>query len=283
MEDKRILLIGGTGYIGTCILDRLLKARINVSCLVRKKSIRKIEGRSIKYFVGDLLDRDSISEATKGMDIIINLASVVRTVKKSSYRENVTGLQNLVSAMRQNNVNKLIYYSSMNVNLKNKGYYASSKAECENVIKGSGIEYIIIRPNYVYGIDKNNDFYRMSKIISLLRIAPVIGDGNYKIQPVCKDDLAAITLSCLTEYQPNSIIEVSGHETVSINNIISQIEDALGKKALKVRIPLNLVKLISRFVPFDVLGYNEDKISTDSYNFNYASFHQNLNKIVNIK
>ena len=283
MENKRILLIGGTGYIGNSVLNHLLMVKSGVSCLIRNKSLHKIDGRDIKYFAGDLLDLDSVIEATVGMDIVINLASVVRTFKKNSYRENAIGLENLISAMRRNNVTRLIYFSSLNVNLKNKGYYASSKDECERIIKNSGIEYILIRPGYVYGIDKNNDFYRMSKMISLFRIAPVIGDGNYKIQPVSKDDLAAITLNCVTAFQPGSIIEVAGSETVSINNVISQIEGALGKKALRMKIPLTLVKLMSRFVPFDVMGYNEDKISTEPYNFNYTSFNENLKKIVNIK
>lgn len=283
MENKRILLIGGTGYIGTCLLEHLRRANFDVSCLIRKKSIHKIHGKNTKYFVGDLLDKESLIKATEGMDMVISLASVGRTVKKSRYKENVIGLQNLIFAMHQNNVPRLIYYSTLNVNLRDKGYYASSKAMCEKLVMNSRIDYVLIRPSYVYGIDKKNDFYRMGKMISLFRIAPIIGDGNYKIQPVCKDDLAAITLNCVTTFRPNSIIEVAGSETVAINEVVSLIEDVLGKKALKIKIPVILLKLLNKLVPFDVEGFTEDKISTKPFDFNYTSFSQNLIKIANLR
>ncbi|MCX9074644.1 MAG: NAD(P)H-binding protein [Candidatus Methanoperedens sp.] len=281
MENKRILVIGGTGYIGTSLVKKLNDSNYDVTLLVRNGHLLN-ESNKCKYFIGNLLDKESLIEKINDFDLIINLASVVRTINKKKYTDNIIGLKNLIDVMEKKKIKRMIYFSTQNVNLKDKGYYSESKEICEKLLIGSNLEYIIIRPNYVYGIDKNNDFYRMAVFIAYSHIAPIIGNGNYKIQPVLKEDLANSTLEIITEFKSGSIIEVSGNETISIKEIIRLIGKDLKVNPLMLHIPIKLLKIFDRFIPFDVDGFTEDRISASPLKCQFSSFSDNLKKILSL-
>lgn len=275
MANKRILVIGGTGYIGRCLVKKLI-SNYDVTLLVR----RKLEDSKCKFFIGDLLDKNSMLRKISDFDSVINLASVIRTINKKKYEGNVVGLKNLVEVMERNKVKKVIYFSTQNVNLRNKGYYSRSKGAAENVLIDSNLDYMIIRPNYVYGLDKNNDFYKIARIISSMHIAPIIGNGNYKVQPVLKDDLVNVVYNFINNFKSRSIIEVSGNDIISMNEIIGLISKNLGVNPLKVHIPISILRLLKFIVPFDVDGFTEDKISKNPFtDYKFSSFSNNLKKI----
>lgn len=280
MENKRILVIGGTGYIGTCLVRKLIESNFDVTLLIRKGPLPD-EFHFCNYIIADLLDKQSLTNNIHEFDLVINMASVIRTTNKKKYIENIEGLKNLIDVLENKRIEKLIYFSTQNVNLKNKGYYSKSKEICEMLLIDSNLNYLIIRPNYVYGIDKNNYFFKMALIISNFHIAPIIGDGNYKIQPILKEDLVNIVMKCIHNYKNHSIIDISGNETISINGIIDLMGKYCKMNPLKLHIPLKILTLFKWIIPFDIEGFTEDKISKLPYEeCNLSSFSGNIEKIL---
>ncbi len=283
MNNQKILIIGGTGYIGTPLVKKLMSNHYDITLLVREKSSFRDEFRGCKYFVGDLLDKESLLKNINNFDLVIDLAAVIRTINKKRYQENIIGVKNLIDVLKTKIIQRIIYFSTQSVNLKNKGPYSKSKEISEELIRESGLNYIIIRPNYVYGIDKTNDFYRMASFISKFRIVPIIGNGNYKIQPIFKDDLVNIVFGSVDNFKSRSIIEISGKETISINEIAKLIGESLKIKPLTLHIPVAILQLFKIFIPFDVDGYIEDRISQNPFrNYNFSSFKENLKKILKL-
>ena len=265
MENKRVLVIGGTGYIGKELVDELIRRGYSVKVISRKAYGEHI-------LQGSVLDKEFLSENIKNFDYVIYLTAVIRSILKSRYKQNATGLGNVIDVMNENKIRKIIYFSTMNVNIKKTGHYGNSKKECEKIIKESSLDYVIIRPNYVYGIDKNNYFYDLIKTIRRTKICPVIGFGGNKIQPVNKNDLARITADVLRYFNPGETIEVSGRNAFSINEVIAIIKKEGNFRFLKFYIPITFLKLFKRFIPFDVDGFDEDRISIK----NDFSFGHNL-------
>lgn len=282
MENKRILVIGGTGFIGRKLVKRLLDYGLDVTLLVRLESKNRVPS-GYKKVVGDLLDKVSLIENVKNYDLVIDLASVVRSVDKSKYNENVVGLRNLIEAMHYNKVNSLIYFSSINAATIEKGSYAKSKERCEELIKKSNLKHSILRPGYVYDIDTSNDFATIAKMIKLFGVAPVIGKGDFRFQPIFVGDLVGMLVDlvngALGRGLKNNLIEIGGKEVISINKVISGIEKILRKKSFSIHVPVLLVRLFERFVPFDVKGYEEDKLANVNALISNGSFKEDLEYI----
>lgn len=276
MANKRILVVGGAGYIGRALV-RKLTGSFEVVLLDRKKPI----GEGPEFIVCDLLDRQNLFRKVEGFDIVVNLASVVRTVRKRKYKENLAGLSNLIWAMEKRKMKKMVYFSTQNVNLSDKGPYAKSKEDAEKILKNSNLDYMIIRPNYVYEIGKNNYFYKIIKSISQFDIALVVGPGENRIQPVLREDLVNIVFDLVKNFKPKSVFEISGKETVTINQVVRRISKSLKKKPLVIHLPIKAAGLFNFLIPFDLEGFAEDRVSENPYKgYQFSSFYDNLDKII---
>lgn len=265
MEDKRILVIGGTGYIGNPIVDILNKKDYQVTVLSRNPNRHSIK-KGINYIKGSVLNKKFLLENLKNFDIIIYLAAIVRTFNKGKYKENIVGLKNTLETMHANGIEKTLYFSTQNIYIKKTGPYGDSKKICEKILHDSSLDYMIIRPNYVYGIDKDNDFYKLYEIMKKTRICPVLGGGKTKIQPVNKNDLAETTLRCIEEWKSKEEINVSGRTTISINQVVNIIKKQTNLKCIPIHVPIWVLRLCKWAIPFDVDGYTEDRISPQGAN-----------------
>lgn len=272
MVHKKILIIGGTGYIGRKIVSLLCKEKYPLEILSRKKSEETVEC--------DIQDINSLCKLSWDYDCVIYLAAVIRSVHKRKYKENMKGLQNVITCMHQHSIKKIVYYSTQNVSTKKTGWYGKSKRDCEEYIKKNELDYMIIRPNYVYGIDTHNYFYQLLKIMKKTSFCPIIGNGNYKIQPVRKEDLAKITVSLIKHWQSQSIIEVSGKTTLSLNNICDLCQSVMQKRVSPVHIPLGFLQIFKYIIPFDIEGFTEDRIArSDNICYGTADIKEDLNSL----
>ncbi len=270
----KILVTGGSGYIGSEIVSKL-KSKYDITILSRNP-----KQLGVKTLKGSLTDRQFLLDNIKNYDLVINLAAIVRSFIKSKYKENIVGTKNLVEALERNNIKKLIHFSTHNIYNKKTGYYGTSKKISEDLVKNSNLNYIILRPNYVYGIDRNNDLYRLINILKKTKIAPIIGSGNTKIQPINKEDLADITLKLVENFKPKTIYDASGSKTISFNEIVDFTEKQLNKKIIKLHIPLFPLKLFKFVIPFDVDGFLEDRISKQKPFKLKHDIYEDLRKII---
>ena len=283
MENKRILVIGAAGYIGKDLVRTLSEKGYDITLMLRKNP-KNTNLSNYNYFIADLLDKQTFSDKIKEFDIIINLASVVKAKNKSRYKENLLTMKNLIQSIEKSNKKpNLIHISTQNVNLKNKGPYATSKKQAEDILTKSKLGYTIIRPNYVYGIDKNNNFYKLAKTIKRYNLAPIIGTGENKIQPILKQDLIDIVVNNIKTPKKNKIIEASGNQTISINNIISLISNYLKINPKKIHINTKVLTIFKNFISFDIQGFTEDRISKNPIKHTEKiTFEENLKKIINL-
>jgi len=274
----KILVIGGSGYIGSELVSKL-KSKYEITILSRNPV--KVEG--IKILKGSLIDKQFLLDNIKNYDLVINSAAIVRSSKKYLYKENIEGTKNLLKALERNKIKKLIHFSTHNIYNKEMGPYGTSKKISEDLVKDSNLDYIILRPNYVYGIDKQNDIFKLITLIKKIRIAPVIGSGNTRIQPINKEDIANIVLELIKDFKPKKIYNVSSSKDISFNEIIDFAQKQLNKKIIKLHIPLFPLKLFKFIVPFDVDGFTENRISNQKpFNLKH-DIYDDLKQIIKLK
>ncbi len=261
MENKRVLVVGGSGYVGRELVDLLTNHGHTVMSLSRG-------GQSLPnatVIKGNALDIGLMEKLLGDFDIVVYLAAVIRAFNKRNYEENILGAEVLCdSLMLCSNKPELIYFSTQNTSLAKTGPYGNSKRRAEAIVRKKLPRAVILRPNYVYGIDCDNDFARLAKIIHRLRICPVLAGGQTKFSPVHKSDLASLLVEEILndlESFVGSTVDVSGENCISINDIVNYYRQIIPKKFLRVHVPFTLLKIMKPLIPFDVDGFNLSRIS----------------------
>ena len=202
MNDKSILITGASGFIGSFLVEELIKQRYQIRCLVRERSNKKFNQEKLEVVFGDLADYNSLNQATKDVNLVIHLAAIINSRKKKLYQKvNILGTANLIKACQKNGVEKIIFLSSVYAN-RQEGEYGQSKFLTEKLIKESGLNYTIIRPNLVFGPKGEGALFKTVKMIKNWPLILIPGDGRYRRQPVFVKDLIRLIMVCLLIFNP---------------------------------------------------------------------------------
>jgi len=174
--SNRVLVTGGTGFIGSHLLERLVAAGYEVTALVRSlEKARALDlsgGDKVRWICGHLHDAAALQEACMGQDVVVHSAAMATdwgTIREIMHH-NVTGTEHLARAAVAAGVGRWIQISSTDIygypnqinvaeSYQGRGqftnWYAESKLRSEQVVKqtldAAGIPWVILRPATVYG------------------------------------------------------------------------------------------------------------------------------------
>ena len=253
-----ILVSGGTGFIGSEIVQRLLgepsPARITVGT---RSPERHKEGDSrISWIRADVGDSASLERATQGQEVVIHCvqfpnAPIENTRRGWTYLQvDGAGSVRMVEAAKKSSVRRFIYLSGAGAGRGRKEPCFLAKAMAEEAILRSGMEYVILRPSWIYGHgDRSmNRFARMARFLPFL---PVIGDGRTKVQPVFVRDVAGAAARAVTSAKAtNQLFELGGPEELTMDEIMKRVLRVLGKRRFLLHHPTGLMKLAAQFLKF---------------------------------
>ncbi len=243
----QILVTGATGYLGKSLVQELLKKNLKVKCLVRKKTnLNKLKKETILY--GDLTDKASLDNALKNTDIVIHLAAVTNVLDKNIDKVNIQGTRNLVEACKKNKISRIIFISSTAA-VKANDNYGKSKKEAEDIIINSKLNYVILRPSFIYSKNSPNllNIIKINKKIPFF--TPIIGNGKYKINPVHVNDVISAIISVINNKKSkNKLYYVLGPKEIEFNEFIDEINKALNLKRKKLNIPIPICLLIAKIL-----------------------------------
>ncbi len=256
----RALVTGGTGFIGSHLVEALLKKGYDVTCLVRQTStLRWIEGLKVKLTYGDCAEKETLKGLIKGFDYIYHLAGVTKAISREVYfRENSLGTENIVNGAAEGNpgLKKFVYLSSLaasgpspdgipldeNMLPNPVSDYGRSKLEGEKAVLSMGgiLKFVIIRPPAVYG-PRDRDIYFFFKMIKK-GIIPVWG-GERFLSLLYVDDLIEGIISAGERGEGTYFL--SDGKIYSVEAITKKITEALGVRPLKMKIPEALLYAIA--------------------------------------
>jgi uncharacterized protein YbjT (DUF2867 family) len=252
-----LLVIGGTGFVGGYILEAL-KEKIpasQVRIMSRDKgSLGKLAIQGYDTAVGNVTDPEEIRKAMQGVDTVIHLTAIIREVPGKGQTFDAIigkGTENMVQAAKDSGVKRILLMSALGADNMSTGYYVN-KIRAEKAVKSSGIPYVIFRPSFQIG--PGGEFVGLLKQLTAMPIVPVLGPGNYPVQPVYVRDVARYVVQAIDdERYTNQTFEIGGPETFEYNDMIKQTLAARGKKGFLFHAPLVLVRptipLISLVMP----------------------------------
>jgi nucleoside-diphosphate-sugar epimerase len=242
-----ILLTGASGYIGMRIGARLAAAGNELRCLVLPGDpvdpAARFRGDVVR---GDVSRLDSVLPHGKGVTAIVHAAAVMPPAAPDVIREvNVRGTANMVAFAHHWNIRRVVYLSAVSAVYAQKNAYGASKAEAEQLIRESGLDYTILRLTMVYGPAGGLHF---QKLVSLLKrvplLCPVPGPGTARLQPVFVEDVVdAVELALRLPAAQGKTYNVSGGTVLRLRDLIDRIVAVHGLRRRRLHVPLGLCRL----------------------------------------
>ncbi len=259
ISGKRILVIGGAGFIGSFVVSELLKtdvgevivydnfARGNKNYL---KNSLSDERCNIYSNGGDIREIDLLNDAMKNIDGVFHLAAMwllhCKDFPRTAFHVNIEGTFNVLEACVKNNVKKLVYSSSASVYgdavevpmteehpFNNKNFYGATKIACEAMCRAYydryGLDYIGLRYMNVYGPHQDQTAAYTGVIpIMLNKIdqneTPVInGDGSQSYDFIDVEDVAKCNLLALESEFKDTFYNVGTGVKTSIKELCEKI------------------------------------------------------------
>lgn len=257
----RVLVTGGTGFIGSHLVEALLKGGTEVFCLVRGHSnLRWLEHLPVRYIYGELLDGVSLDRAVQDKDIIYHLAGLTKAPDKATYeRANHIGTKNLIEAVYRSNrgLKRFLHVSSLAaVGPSLNGRPQTEEAVCcpitdygmsklkgeREVRKYLGILPItIVRPPVVYG-PRDRDLFLYFKVLNY-GVKPILGLKKY-ISIIYVDDLVrGMVLAATNEGSIGRIYFMANDNAVSMGDLTELIKQKVRPRTITFYLADKLIYL----------------------------------------
>lgn len=297
---KKVFITGANGFIGHNLVDYLSARDYEIYALIRKNSIPSFRLKeNVKVIRGDLLDKKSLEDNVPVGSIVVNLAANPYD-PKLSYLVNIGGTSDLIDICKRKKVKKFIHTSSQSTKIKTKGVYADSKSKCDESIKKSGINYVILKPSLVYGGGEKGLFNKIRSLVSLVPFVPVFGDGKCKICPIYIDDFCEIVEKLINDDKLRKVVfDVGSRKAITYGDLYSETIKRVNSKAFVLHIPVVIGIIFGRLFellkfknpPFfidNVIGSTQESFCDageilDRYKVEPISFEQGLDKVFNKK
>jgi uncharacterized protein YbjT (DUF2867 family) len=252
IKFMKILIAGGTGFIGSHIINELLKdPQLQIFCMTRDPARKSLSDKRVSLIAGDVRDTGSIYQATANMDVVILTVQfpnhpVENPRKGYTYIEiDGRGTENMIGAAVRNRVKRFIYLSGAGAGQNRKEAWFQAKDMAERAVRESGLDYVILRPSWIYGPD-DRSLNRFITFIKYSPLVPVIGTGQNRVQPISVFDVAKVTTQAVfNEAATNRTFELGSKEVLTMDEILQIVMQVMKKRRLLIHFPKELMKLMA--------------------------------------
>ena len=242
----KVLLTGGTGYIGSNLRGVIRDLGHDVRLFVRPRSAGGIDP-SYEVVKGDIFDTNACLAAAHGCDVIVHLVGIVREfpargITFDEYHREAT--ENMINAAKINRVPRFIHMSALGTRANAPSRYHQSKFASEEAVRNSGLRWTIFQPSWISG----NGDHGTELIVDLIRkpVVPMVGGGRMRIQPIAIEDVcAAVSRAVDMPETQGKTYQLGGPDRMSFREMVEKIAGQLGVSIRTVDIPVGLVRPIA--------------------------------------
>jgi uncharacterized protein YbjT (DUF2867 family) len=251
IKMRRIFVTGGTGFVGKHVVRALLARGFLVRCLVRPGSERGLRGfESIDRVPGDVLRSEGLAASAEGCAAVVNLVGIIREHRTRGItfdRLHVQATRNMLALAKEAGITRYLQMSALGARPDARSRYHETKWRAEEAVRQSGTEWTIFRPSVIFG--QGDEFTTvLAGMIRRLPAVPVLGDGQYRLQPVVVEHVAeGITRALLGGTSVERTYDVAGPRALAFVEIVDEIGAALGRPRVhKIHLPMGALKLATQ-------------------------------------
>ncbi len=270
MLIKKIAILGGAGFVGQSLCNRLSKDGYKLKVPTRNREYNRenlILLPNLELIETDIHDPENLKNLLADCDAVINLIGILNekgTNGEGFKKVHVKFVKNLISACEIHGIRRIIQMSALGADAKNgKSFYLKTKGKAEELLFSNtiGIKNTILRPSVIFG-RKDSFFNRFAKLLKISPLFFPLACYRTKFSPVYVLDVVEMISKILDD--PNSYnrsYQLCGPKTYSLKNLVDYTSKTLNCRC--VIIPLNNVLSHIQARVFDFLPGKP--FSTDNY------------------
>ncbi len=245
-----ILVVGGTGFVGSNLIRRMRGSGLPVRAVVRDPGkAQALADAGVEAVPGNLADRASLEKAAAGVERVIHLVGIIQEAPGVTFDAvHVEGTRNLIEASKKAGARHFLYLSALGTRPGAKSKYHRTKWQAEELVRASGIPYTILRPSLIYG--PGDQFtLRLAEIIRQSPFLPVVGSGRSKIQPIAVEDVVSCIVKAVTsDAFLNEMYEIGGPEQLTYEEVTRAIAAAMGIRRPAIHMPMLFMRPAARML-----------------------------------
>jgi nucleoside-diphosphate-sugar epimerase len=269
----KLAITGGTGFVGSHLIDVALAAGHSVRALTRREQPPR---DGVEWVSGDLASRDALERLVDEADAVIHVAGTINAPNAAGFdKGNAQGTLAMLAAATAGGVRRFVHVSSLAAREPKLSLYGASKAKAEELVHSSGLDWAIVRPPAVYGPgDKETlELFRMARL-GLMLMPP-----KGRVSIIHADDLSRLLIALSEPSAPsNKLIEPDDGKTGGWTHreFARALAAAVGTKAAVISSPGILLRFAARADQF--LRREKAKLTVDR-----AAYFSHRNWVVEAK
>jgi uncharacterized protein YbjT (DUF2867 family) len=241
-----IVIRGAFSFTGKHAALELLRRGHSLRTLTNHPDCPSIFSSPIPAFPYAFDRPDQLVESLRGADVLVNTYWVRFPRRGLTYETAIENSLILFRAAKDAGIKRIVHVSVTNASLDSPLPYYRGKARLEQIVADSGLSYSVIRPSLIF---ENGDIL-LNNIAWFLRRFPVFGipgDGQYRVQPVSAQDVAA-QIAGAVQSQSNGIVDAVGPDIFTFQEMVGLIAAAIGVRFRPVRLSPSLACFFTRAV-----------------------------------
>ena len=272
----KVAMFGGTGFVGSYIVDKLISEAFIPKLLIRKGSESKAQTRC-ELISGNIQDKSAVRKTIEGTDAVIYNIGIIRQFPQQNITFNelhVHGVKSCIEVAKSIGVKRFILMSANGVK-SNGTEYQRTKWQADELLIQSGLNWTIFRPSLIFGDPRGHgrpEFCTQIKkdMLSLPFPAPLFykgiwprNAGVFAMTPIHVENVADFFVKALNmEKSKGKIYNLGGPEALSWRTIIHRIALASGKNTWAIPAPVHAIKMTaSMFEKYEWFPVTRDQLT----------------------
>jgi uncharacterized protein YbjT (DUF2867 family) len=238
-----VTVFGGSGFVGSAIVERLAREGADVRIAVRhpervRAAATSNRGGRIMPVRADVWEKDSIPPAVAGADAVVNtVGHYVARGQRTFKAIHGQGARHVAKAAASAGVRRLVHISGIGADSASPSPYVRARAIGEQYVRAAYPEATILRPSVIFGPD-DAFFNLLARLARVLPVLPLFGTGATRLQPVYVCDVAEAVAQALVRTEAaGRTYELGGPRTYSYREILKLILRQTGRRCLLLPLP----------------------------------------------
>jgi uncharacterized protein YbjT (DUF2867 family) len=251
---RKIVVFGGTGFLGRRVVDHLLSHGFAVRAASRHpesgRTIFRDKSSGLELVRADIGDDASISATVADAFGVVNAVSLYQERSTQTFHAvHVEAAARLARHSRDLGIARLVHVSGVGADATSPSSYICSRGQGESAVRAAFSAATIIRPAVMFG---PGDTF-LTPLTGLLRkspVFPVFGGGQTMLQPAYVEDVGEAIARIFEAPQPNAIYELAGPETYTYRELLETVSTRLGLRRALVPVPFAAWQILAYFAEF---------------------------------